>query len=259
MTVATSRAASPTIPPTQPDGPWVMDGEKGECILQRNYKIDKSVLTMALISDPYDDDFTLILVGKDLPLGRASGHLALLPDGRDVNIHTVGDKLANGRRAETVMPEKADPPKLQRNLNTVTITIGRFRWSLATPKFDQALKALTECDRMLIQSWGLDPDERAHIATPVEMESDKAWLKSSDYPNRALLEGVQGNTRILFTVNIDGHVTDCRVVISSGNKQLDDTVCSHLIARGHFTPAQDAAGHPVAAHETSTIAWRVGL
>lgn len=257
-----SRSSTPTGGPLQPITPWVLDGEKGECLLQRAYSAGKSSLTMALRQDPYGDEVALLLVGKDdLPLGMRSGHVTLGPSGRSFKTNVLGDRLSDGRRANRISADGdvPPPPEIWNGVQTITVTIGHFSRSMATPKLDQAMKELTNCNRLLIQSWGLDPDERKHIEVDAKPLGDpQNWITSSDYPSSAVYAGLQGNTRILYAIGVDGRAADCRVVLSSGNKDLDASACRNIIASARFDPAQDSAGRAVASHRIGTINWRIG-
>jgi TonB family protein len=258
-----SHASAPTATPLQPATPWVLEGEKGECLLQRTYSAGKPTLTMALRQDPYGDELALLIVGKGgLPLGIGSGHVMLSPSGRNFKTDVLGDRLSDGRIADRISSNGDVPPPFEiwNGVQAITVTVGHFSRSMATPGLDQALKALKNCNRMLIQSWGLDPDERKHIKVDAKpLGEPQNWIASSDYPTSAVYEGLQGNTRVLYTIGVDGRATDCRAVVSSGNKELDASACRSIIANARFDPAQDSTGRAVASHRVDTIAWRIGL
>lgn len=97
---------------------------------------------------------------------------------------------------------------------------------------------------------------QAHDAQPIG--SPAAWFSSSDYPPVARRLGKQG--RVAFTVDVDstGTVTGCHVTGTSGSSLLDDGTCSVLLANGHFKPATDAAGKPIAGHWSSATRWSLG-
>jgi TonB family protein len=216
---------------------------------------------MALKQDPYGDELALLLVGKgSLPLGIGSGHIILVPSGRDFKIDVLGDRLSDGRIAERISGDGdvSPPPEIWNDVRAITVTIGHFSKTMATPGLNQALKALTNCNRMLINSWGLDPDERKHIKVYAKpLGKAQNWIGSSDYPSSAVYAGLQGNTRILYTIGVDGRAADCRVVVSSGNKELDASACRSIVAKARFDPAQDSTGRAVASHSVATISWRI--
>jgi protein TonB len=80
-------------------------------------------------------------------------------------------------------------------------------------------------------------------------------LTRADYPPEALRAGAEGTTRVRFTVNASGRVSDCAITTSSRNAALDAKVCSVLRERYRFDPARDSAGNAVAEERTQRFTW----
>jgi len=78
-----------------------------------------------------------------------------------------------------------------------------------------------------------------------------------DYPPDALREKREGATRIAGTIGIDGRLTKCRIVESSGSADLDEASCTLLTKRGRWNPARDAQGRLVEAPYTTRINWKI--
>ena len=70
-------------------------------------------------------------------------------------------------------------------------------------------------------------------------------IVDADYPRAARRTRIEGTVRVHFTVGADGRAGGCRVVITSGNAELDATTCSLIERRFRFEPARDAEGRPV--------------
>ena len=70
-------------------------------------------------------------------------------------------------------------------------------------------------------------------------------LTSADYPRAAGDAGAEGTVLAHFEVGTDGLVSDCRVVSSSGNAELDETTCRLIERRFRYAPARDAQGRAV--------------
>lgn len=70
-------------------------------------------------------------------------------------------------------------------------------------------------------------------------------MKGSDYPRAAGEAGAEGTVQAHFEVGVDGRVSDCRVVRSSGNAELDATTCRLIERRFRYAPARDAQGRAV--------------
>ena len=65
-----------------------------------------------------------------------------------------------------------------------------------------------------------------------------------------------GSATISFRVNSDGHLSNCRVVRSSGDSSVDSIVCDAAMRNLRFSPARDPNGRPVAQDMSYTPTWR---
>jgi protein TonB len=88
------------------------------------------------------------------------------------------------------------------------------------------------------------------------------WRRGSfdnnrDYPSAALRREEQGTVRVSFTIGIDGRVTSCNVMQSSGSSSLDSTTCRIILSRFRYDPARDAFGRPVAETRTQPVRWQI--
>ncbi|CAH0348997.1 MAG: energy transducer TonB [Sphingobium sp.] len=91
------------------------------------------------------------------------------------------------------------------------------------------------------------------LATPATRSAD--WIKDSDYPVTEVIRDVQGSTRTMLTVGLDGTIKNCSIAITSGSKILDDKACLILKKRGHFVPAKDEEGKPIFGSFNSSVNW----
>lgn len=75
------------------------------------------------------------------------------------------------------------------------------------------------------------------------------WLRGriyySDYPRGAVERRAEGTVYLRFVVAPDGHVSDCAVTRSSGNRELDSTTCRLIMRRFRYRPARDDQGRPI--------------
>jgi protein TonB len=76
-----------------------------------------------------------------------------------------------------------------------------------------------------------------------------------DYPRGAKRAGIEGSVAVRFTVRTDGSVSDCEVIRSSANQELDATTCRLIERRFRYQPARDANGRPVTEVVTRTFDW----
>lgn len=80
-------------------------------------------------------------------------------------------------------------------------------------------------------------------------------LRWSDLP-RELREAQQGGElELVYRVNIDGRVSDCRITRSSGFPGLDAQTCRLITERFRFRPSLDPSGRPVPAYIEETHGW----
>ena len=65
-----------------------------------------------------------------------------------------------------------------------------------------------------------------------------------------------GSAAIRFRVNVDGTMTNCRIVRSSGDPIVDAVVCDAATRYLRFTPARNRAGRPIEQDMSYTPTWR---
>lgn len=83
------------------------------------------------------------------------------------------------------------------------------------------------------------------IVKATEPRAEASWLSDADYPEGVIRRTDAGTVRALLTIGIDGRVSDCKIVRSSGAAILDETTCRLVKRRARFHPAIDADGKPV--------------
>jgi TonB family protein len=124
---------------------------------------------------------------------------------------------------------------------------------------DRARAAVAEhrrCTAGIAREWQLD--EAALAALQRRPEGlDNMGFRSDDYPRAALRAATQGRVIARVTVNAAGRATDCAVVATSGNAEIDASTCRGMLTRAHFRPALDAAGQPVPIAAVFTVTWRI--
>jgi protein TonB len=83
------------------------------------------------------------------------------------------------------------------------------------------------------------------------------WALADDYPSFDLVEGHEGTTTFRVAVGMDGRVTGCEIVRSSGFRGLDSATCNALKRRARFSPAIDDSGQKVAGSYTNSVRWQI--
>lgn len=85
----------------------------------------------------------------------------------------------------------------------------------------------------------------------------RGGFRDSDYPRGLGEAGIGGTVSVIFTIQPDGHVTDCRITRSSGSPILDDTTCRIIERRYYFDPSRDESGRPIRSRMTENHSWIV--
>lgn len=65
----------------------------------------------------------------------------------------------------------------------------------------------------------------------------------------------RGFGQLLLTVAESGRVTDCSVLQSTGDSQVDAALCSLMIRRSRWSPARDRQGNPITVKIRYTATW----
>lgn len=82
-------------------------------------------------------------------------------------------------------------------------------------------------------------------------------ITDADYPRAAGRDGISGMVSLEYTIGIDGRVSDCAVVRSSGSALLDETTCRLVRQRYRYKPARDGQGRKVPDYRGGDHHWIV--
>ena len=79
--------------------------------------------------------------------------------------------------------------------------------------------------------------------------SDAEWtggkIKNGDYPKALREAHVSGTTVTEISVSPAGRPSACRVIQTSGSRELDAATCQLIMQRFKFKPARNAAGQAI--------------
>ena len=81
---------------------------------------------------------------------------------------------------------------------------------------------------------------------------------SSRLPSRLLrvFAANQGYGHLWLTVSESGRVTDCSVMQSTGDAQVDQALCAIMVRQSRWAPARDRQGQPISVRLRYTATWR---
>lgn len=72
----------------------------------------------------------------------------------------------------------------------------------------------------------------------------RAWFTANDFPTSAVAAGHQGVVYVSVAIGVDGKISGCQVIKSSGFADLDAVPCPLLMRRARFKPALDEQKQP---------------
>ena len=89
--------------------------------------------------------------------------------------------------------------------------------------------------------------------------TDADWtggkIKNSDYPKALREANISGTTQTEIAVGVNGRATACRIIRTSGSRELDSTTCQLILQRFKFKPARNAAGEAIASRIEYDQEW----
>jgi TonB family protein len=125
---------------------------------------------------------------------------------------------------------------------------GKKKFDFALGSVSEAVSTLRSCHLALLRSWGVNPDQLSALSKQPEPLNESEWLRQKDVEEvvtEAMVRHGGGTTALTFTVQPDGHVRDCRTVVSSGLPTLDSLACASILKNARYEPGVDAGGRPV--------------
>lgn len=136
----------------------------------------------------------------------------------------------------------------------ITIKFLKARTDLQIGPSASAVEALRLCESDLLAKWGMSVAAQTSVVISPQGGVSQ-FFKSSDYPDDALRTGRMGVTGVRFWVGLNGKLSDCRVIFSSGTESIDRRSCEVLESRGHLAPALDKANQPLRSLSSTQIVW----
>lgn len=236
-----------------PSSKWQVDASETGCLVIREFGLDDTKIALAFRLIPFVKPYEVMLLG-DRSANWRGGELiiAATPNGAQIKRTATLSKTADGRPLLTALLEENDLEVIaQASQLKVVHPDGTVLSGNAVNKAFAAAKA---CQDDVVRSWGVDPVNAQLKAKPI---NPSTWVTDDDYPKGALRSRAQGVVVFQLTVDVKGEVAGCRVLKSSGNRELDDTVCRNMRAHGRFTPATTADGTRVASAFISRFTWKI--
>jgi TonB family protein len=246
---------TPTV--LEPSGKWQVEYAKSSCIVSRAFGEGDQKTLFGLKPAPYGEAVALLIV-QPSPKGRGVWGKAevQLSSGFVPEFADYQSVTANGMRVTTIgLPRATFGPLV----NGDSIAIQADKWVnvvLKPSAFDKALKALEDCESDLLTSWGFDKAAQTAVATRPKGEL-RGLIQPDDYPDRPLEAGIGGSVGFRLRIEADGKISECFLVESSGNADLDKQTCAVVRKRARFSPAVGHDGKPLWSFTFGRVTWMV--
>ena len=245
--------------PLAPAGAWGVNVEDDMCVLSRPFGRADRPVTIALRQSPLAEIVTLVMIQPDgsgnSKASRGQARIILTPSGKRVEGEYLSAILPpDNRRATMVTLDRAVFDEIGTS-SMVSVAAEGAAIRFAPTATAAGLRALDDCTSKVMQLWGIDPAEQAAIAQPAKAANSAMWFELADYPKEALRQSLGGTSMILWRIGVDGRVSDCKTIGSSGNALLDEAACGAILRRGRYSPALNKDGVPVPSSATRRVTW----
>jgi TonB family protein len=257
------KAAAPAV--LKAATPWVIDYAKDSCGVVRRYGVGAQQVEMVFITLPRSSGATLVFAtssekgpGSSQP-NFGTLKITLPNDNVAFSEHFVSARL--GKTDRRYVHVRLDQWQLERMIaaNRIEVDAGKPLHIVLEPgRTAAAFKALEPCHASLIESWKIDPEIlRTAVSRAEPAGSPQSWVRNMDYPVASLRAREQGITTFRLTIEADGSVGECAILMGSGSEILDYTTCALMRKRAKFRPARDTAGNPVRDLWISRFSWEM--
>ena len=252
--------SSAAAAPRQPTGKWVVDFDKDECLLERDYGTQSQPLMLLIERFPMETGLSISVFsatsGKGLEHGQAkvvfgtaapikAGYSAYALAGVHLRRFSAQVEDGNSLIANAVaggVVEVNAPDEVKE--------------TFAVPGLGDALKILDNCVLDLGKSWGVPVDQQQRMRIPAKAIRHD-YLQSNDYPTKELNEGANGRSLVRLTVDESGKPVDCVPLKSVESPDFARTTCRLLLSRASFHPALDSDGKPMRSVYVYNVNWIV--
>jgi len=259
--VLIGQAGEADAPPLKPVRPWNIEYADSMCVAARAYGDVAAPITIAFKPTPFSDMLQAVVLGTRSQLGRqARVDVSVEAPGREFGEKFEGTRVHLPKDDRAVISFYISRDQLESLVGAPKFTVrasGGPPISVNLAMGKPVLAGLRACETDLLVHFGYDPAKIAAVVTPAQSISPAEWITNEDYPLSALSERLDGISYIGWTLSVEGRVTNCKVLQSSGVSALDQAACGAVMKRGRAKPALDAAGKPVESYSTRRVRWQL--
>lgn len=256
-------AGDPVPPALPPTTRWAVEYAPNMCVLSRSFggSAQAPAAILALRPLPLSNGVEMVLAtpAKGVQAARKGRmKVTMQPSGQEQETRFERAPDASGRRTLTTFGISSETLDAMKTAQVVELAIGREPpVRLATGSATKALAAVVPCQDDLLKTWGNDPTIQERIGTAAVPQGGGigAFFERGYYPQTAIQKRQEGRTTIAWTIDATGKTRDCRIVASSGVRELDLTTCAVILQKARYTPALDKAGRPMESFQVQAIRW----
>lgn len=246
--------------PLRPTGKWSVEYADNLCLLSRAYGAADAPLSLGIRPWPLSDFVDIVLMqpnGSTSDVQTGNAKLVIGPSQAAISASYTSTVATKDRPRITTITVPRDTLARLAVATSVDIALsGKVPLSLDLPRIKTALGALSTCTDDLLRTWHIDPAEQSLMVTRPEAINGLAqWITNDDFPSDVLARKAQGSMMVVWLIDTDGKVKNCSVVTSSGEPTADIAACAAITKRGHYRPARDKDGGPIAIHSGRRIVW----
>jgi TonB family protein len=253
---ATATLLATPIAASAPAPKWVVNWGQKKCSLLR--QTEPVTLGLQIVPGTHEPELVLMQDSREFvePRWKEKVAIELLPSGARFE----GDGARAGLADQAVAQITGMGPEfIDRFAGSTAIRLSTASKQLASvdlPNADRAVGALRQCIDRVLADWGVDTRALAALQRQPQLVSGP-WLRPEDYPDSAERIEIAGATVVRFTVGVDGRVSACTPVASSGSDRLDRRTCAALTKRARYTPALGPGGDAVPVTLVESAVWGV--
>lgn len=243
---------TPAAPPLEPNGPWVVEGSEGACILTRSYGPDSTKITVGLQPLFTTPKAEVIVLTHDPSTWQGKGDARVDLSSSESLVGTYSSYPISKERRLTRLSVPSTLLDGVKASTAMTISARALSASVRLVRTGAAFAAFETCQHALFKAWQVDPAALAPERVPVGLNVEETFTPDL-YPMEAQRKNVQGRVIAVVDVNANGSVAGCRVVAPVA-PVLDRVTCARA-KRLRFKLGKDAAGQAARSPYLLPIRW----
>lgn len=238
-------------------GKWNLNLQPASCTMGRVFRSNSGQVSLGFTLLPPWKGVRLLVVAPPAIFRRAPADVSIkVPDLPAMKATMVpGGEMQDG---SLLLTANLPGVLLASLLGAKELVLETGGTSLALPVGGSpaAISAVNKCATELLLGWKIDPTEADRLPPPY----NGMWHlfgDPRDYPRDAMQKHQQGDVAVVWRIEADGTVRDCRVVESSGSAALDQKSCELVRQRARYKPTPGLSGAQPASWERMNFSWRL--